>query len=76
MLASGATGNQLQDNIIRDNIDYGVSMKSADNILITGNQITGNTIGVYLGAEQPVEILRQRNQIAGNREGDVRIGSE
>ncbi len=71
-LYSDATNTILRENIVNDNARYGMYIKSTGNIIGDGNQIFGNTIGVYLNVHPAPDVSRQTNRIYDNREADVR----
>lgn len=71
-LYSGATKTLLQGNTVSHNARYGIYVKSAGNQIGGGNQIFGNTVGVYLNADPAPDVSREANRIYDNREADVR----
>jgi parallel beta-helix repeat protein len=71
---SDASGNTLRDNIVRDNLRYGIYVKSADNTIASGNQVFGNTIGIYLNVKPAPEVSLEANRIYDNRDENVRVG--
>jgi parallel beta-helix repeat protein len=73
-LYSDAADNQLRDNLIAGNARYGIYVKSDGKLTVEGNQVAGNTVGVYLNTAVPIEISQQTNQIHSNREADLRRG--
>jgi parallel beta-helix repeat protein len=72
---SDAADNGLRGNTIDGNARYGVYVKSEGKASIEGNRIAGNLVGIYLNMAEPLDISRQSNQIVGNRDADVRTGS-
>lgn len=75
-LYSEAQDNALHRNTVNDNARYGVYVKSEGGAEIEGNEIVGNTVGVYLNAVRPPEVSRETNRIEGNHEADVRAGDD
>ena len=73
---SAATGATLEDNTIRDNARYGIYIKSKGNQITTGNEITGNLVGVFLNTSPPPHVATDANQIYGNREADVKLKAD
>lgn len=69
---SEATDNALLENKIYDNGRYGVYVKSEGDMNIEGNEIAGNTIGVYMNVAQPIEVAWETNTMRDNREADIR----
>lgn len=74
-LYSNASDTVLSQNTVAANLRYGIYVKSEGNRIAGGNQVFGNSVGVYLNVKEPPEISRESNQIYDNREADVR-GSE
>ncbi|MEO7910927.1 MAG: right-handed parallel beta-helix repeat-containing protein [Roseiflexaceae bacterium] len=72
---SDATGNTLRENIVSSNTRYGMYVKSAGNIIGSGNQVFGNAIGIYLNVTPAPEISLEANRIYDNRDENVRSGS-
>jgi parallel beta-helix repeat protein len=73
-LYSDATENELRDNTVSGNLRYGIYVKSKHNRIAGGNQVFGNSIGIYLNVNPSPEVSREANRIYGNREADVRNG--
>ncbi len=69
---SAARGTVLRDNQVRDNARAGIYIKSPDNRIEGGNQVSGNQIGVWLNVTPAPLISLEDNQIQGNREADLR----
>ena len=70
---SGASGNQIGQNAVYGNAQNGIYIKSEGNVLLPGNTVYGNTIGVYLRVPQTDSSFRDTNKIYDNREEDVRV---
>ena len=71
---SDATGNTLRENIVSGNTRYGMYVKSAGNIVASGNQVFGNAIGIYLNVRPAPEVSLDTNRVYNNRDDDVRTG--
>jgi len=71
---SDATGNIVQHNIVSGNARYGIYVKSANNLIDTGNQVFGNTIGIYLNAAPALAVSLDTNRVYDNRDANVRVG--
>ena len=69
---SKASDTVLSENIIAGNLRYGIYVKSEDNRIADGNQVFGNSVGIYLNVKKAPEISRESNQIYDNLEEDVR----
>ncbi len=70
---SGATGNQIGQNEVYGNTQNGIYIKSEGNVILPGNTVYGNTIGVYLRVPQTDSSFRDTNKIYDNREENVRV---
>ncbi len=66
--------NQLQDNIVRENDRYGIHLESVGSATVTGNQVLSNTVGIVATSASSITAPQQQNQLAGNRETEVRLG--
>lgn len=71
-LYSGAVDTTMHENQVSHNRRHGIYVKSTGNTIGSGNQISGNTIGVYLNVDPAPEVSRQANRIYDNREADIR----
>jgi parallel beta-helix repeat protein len=71
---SDAVRNTVRENVVSGNARYGIYVKSADNVISDGNQVSGNTIGIYLKLAQPPLISLDTNKVYDNREANVRTG--
>jgi parallel beta-helix repeat protein len=69
---SNASDTVLSENTIAGNLRYGIYVKSEDNRIADGNQVFGNSVGIYLNVKEAPEISRESNQIYDNLEEDVR----
>ena len=72
-LYSEARATLLRANIVRDNVRYGIYVKSAENEIAGEHQISGNRIGVYLNVSPAPVVSLETNRIYDNREDDLRI---
>ena len=70
---SAASGNQIGANEVYGNAQNGIYIKSEGNVLLAGNTVYGNAIGVYLRVPQTDSSFRDTNKIYDNREEDVRV---
>ena len=75
-LYSDAISTVLRDNIVSGSARYGVYVKSKGNQIVSGNQVFGNAVGVYLNVADAPEISRSDNRIENNREADIRSGGD
>ncbi len=71
-LYSKASDTVLSQNTIAANLRYGIYIKSEGNRIADGNQVFGNSVGIFLNVKAPQEISRESNQIYDNLEEDVR----
>lgn len=72
-LYSEARATLLRANIVRDNVRYGIYVKSAENEIAGEHHISGNRIGVYLNVSPAPVVSLETNRIYDNREDDLRI---
>lgn len=70
---SGATGNQIGGNEVYSNVQSGIYIKSEGNLLLDGNTVHGNAVGVLLRVPLADQQFKTTNKIFGNREEDVRV---
>jgi len=68
-----ANGNTLSNNTISGNVISGIFIES-NNLIITGNSIIFNTIGIF--TQETSGTLVHNNEIQGNREYGVKIDSQ
>lgn len=73
---SDVKDNMLRDNLIAGNTRFGIYVKSEGDLTVEGNTVADNAVGVYLNVARALDISQQTNQIRGNREADLRRGSE
>jgi len=71
---SDAIGNIVRDNIVSGNARYGIYVKSSNNLIDAGNQVFGNTIGIYLNAAPVPAVSLDTNRVYDNRDANVRVG--
>ena len=71
---SDAQATRLENNVVIGNPRYGVYLKSANNTIGDGNEITDNGVGLFLNVVPPPTFSRSTNRIEHNREADVRTG--
>lgn len=71
-LYSNASGNTLRDNVVSGNTRYGIYVKSAGNAIERGNQVFGNSVGIYLNAASTPAVSLDTNQVYNNHETNVR----
>jgi len=69
---SGATGNQIGGNEVYSNVQSGIYIKSEGNILLDGNTVHDNAVGLLLRVPL-ADQQKDANKIFGNREEDVRV---
>jgi parallel beta-helix repeat protein len=75
-LYSDVADSLLRDNLIAGNARYGIYVKSDGKLSAAGNEVAGNTVGVYLNAAGASEISPQTNRIHSNREADLQRGAD
>ncbi len=71
VLYSDAAATVLRDNTVSDNARSGIYVKSEGDAEIAGNEVAGNTVGVYLNVARPPAISREANRIHDNHQADV-----
>lgn len=72
-LYSEARGNRLEENRVSGNGRYGIYVKSPGNQILKGNQVFGNTIGVFARVEDLGDGVRESNQIYDNGEANFKL---
>jgi parallel beta-helix repeat protein len=75
-LYSGATGNIVRQNGVHGNARYGIYIKSPNNQIDAGNQVFDNQIGIFLNTSVMPTVSLEDNQVYGNRDANMRTGSD
>jgi parallel beta-helix repeat protein len=70
---SDATSNTIRDNVVSANARYGIYIKSANNLIDTGNQVFGNAIGIYLNSTSNPDVSLDANHVYDNRDANLRV---
>ena len=73
---SDANGNIMRDNVVSGNMRYGIYVKSSNNLIDSGNQVFGNTIGIYLNTAPAPMVSLDTNRVYDNRNANVRAAGE
>jgi parallel beta-helix repeat protein len=68
-VVSESTGTTVRDNVIADNVRYGVYVDTSGSVDLTGNTITDNRSGI-MSTGAPVA-PENANEVRGNKESDV-----
>jgi parallel beta-helix repeat protein len=68
---SNARENSVLENLVADNQRYGIYIKSERNREIEGNQVSGNTIGIFHPGEHTDQQIQDANRVANNRTTDI-----
>ena len=75
-LFSAAADNEIRDNTVRDNRRYGIYVKSARNHITTGNEVTGNRVGVRLNAQPAPALSTTANRVFDNRDAQIEVRAD
>lgn len=68
-----AEENELRDNVVTNNKRYGIYIKSRNNTIVRGNEVSGSEVGVFLNVDRPPEVSQEENHIYNNRQSDIRM---
>lgn len=70
---SGANDTEIRENSVYDNVRYGIYVKSDGTRITTGNDVTGNSIGIFLNVDNAPDVSTDTNRVYNNREAQIQI---